>query len=364
MSTIKRDHRFTVTPEHLILDPRISDRAFRLWCRLDRYAGEKVSAYPTRETLAIELDASPSSIDRATKDLIEAGWLRVDERPGTSSNYTLMNAPSKETMKLVEHARAARKEATQPRREAKAALRRKQKATLKVNGSASPQVNGGGFTTGDDPQIVEGFTMGDDPGFITGDDRGFTTGDDQKEATHEGSNKEGLSPSPPSPETLPAADASSEMDEFALIPVEIPQPAAKTPTFEDFYAAYPKKVDRATAERAWNKAVKVASPAMIVAAAVRLAADPNLPMKGSPDWQFVKYPATWLNAGSYADQEPLPPRGGSAQRGPAYSNDSWGTLEERIAHHEASNARSEEEIDRELDVMFAPKPNRRPAVGE
>jgi hypothetical protein len=40
--TITRRRRFAQIPEDLIVDTRLSDRAVRLWCHLDRYAGRDV----------------------------------------------------------------------------------------------------------------------------------------------------------------------------------------------------------------------------------------------------------------------------------------------------------------------------------
>lgn len=77
--------------------------------------------------------------------------------------------------------------------------------------------------------------------------------------------------------------------------------------FEDFYQAYPRRMDRRAAEKAFEKAVKTTSVQVIVAGAIRLAQDPNLPEK-----KYIKYPASWLNAGSW-DDEPMPPRGGRGQ---------------------------------------------------
>jgi hypothetical protein len=66
--------------------------------------------------------------------------------------------------------------------------------------------------------------------------------------------------------------------------------------FSDFYGVYPKRKDRISAERAWNKAIKSgADPAEIVAAAKRYADDIGR------DPQYTKLPATWLNAGAWMD---------------------------------------------------------------
>lgn len=70
--------------------------------------------------------------------------------------------------------------------------------------------------------------------------------------------------------------------------------------FEKFYEAYPRKVGKLEARRAFKK-LKV-DVAVVVAGAVRLANDPNLPPK-----QFVPHPATWLNREGWLD-EPYPVR--------------------------------------------------------
>lgn len=87
--SIRRTSRFTVLPEELICDPRVSDRAMRVWCRLDRYAGANDSAYPSVERLAADLNCSPASIRRATKNLRDTGWLTRRQRRSGSAVYTL-----------------------------------------------------------------------------------------------------------------------------------------------------------------------------------------------------------------------------------------------------------------------------------
>jgi hypothetical protein len=74
-------------------------------------------------------------------------------------------------------------------------------------------------------------------------------------------------------------------------------------TFDAFYVAYPRKVGKEAARKAFAAAIRRGvSGTDIVEGAERYAADPNL-----PDKQFIPYPATWLNAGSWAD-EPQPAR--------------------------------------------------------
>lgn len=88
---------------------------------------------------------------------------------------------------------------------------------------------------------------------------------------------------------------------------ELREPETPVPTFGDFYMAYPRKVGKEAARKAFEKAAKTADPALIVAAARRFSADPNLPEK-----QFIPHPATWLGRGSWDDEE-LPQRAASGQ---------------------------------------------------
>jgi len=66
--------------------------------------------------------------------------------------------------------------------------------------------------------------------------------------------------------------------------------------FAEFWAAYPRKVAKGAAGKAWAKAVKLASPEVIIAAASAYAADPQR----NP--QYTKHPATWLNGQCWSDE--------------------------------------------------------------
>ena len=72
--------------------------------------------------------------------------------------------------------------------------------------------------------------------------------------------------------------------------------------FESFWSHYPKKVDKGAAVRAFKKALKTSPAPEVIEGAKRYAEDPNL-----PDKQFVKNPATWLNAEAW-NNGPLPAR--------------------------------------------------------
>jgi hypothetical protein len=73
------------------------------------------------------------------------------------------------------------------------------------------------------------------------------------------------------------------------------------PAFGEFWGVYPLKKDMRAAWKAWQAALRRgADPAAITAAAKRYAEDP------ARSRAYTKYPATWLNAESYADEEPGP----------------------------------------------------------
>lgn len=71
--------------------------------------------------------------------------------------------------------------------------------------------------------------------------------------------------------------------------------------FDDFWAVVPRKVGKQAARRAWEKAVKLESPQVIVQKMREYRDDPNRVE------EFTKHPSTWLNAGCWED-DPLPPR--------------------------------------------------------
>lgn len=70
--------------------------------------------------------------------------------------------------------------------------------------------------------------------------------------------------------------------------------------FEAFWAAYPKRADKKAAFRAWKRAVKEVSNDELVEAAAAYARDPGR----NPE--YTKNAATWLNAGSWANEPARP----------------------------------------------------------
>jgi DNA-binding transcriptional regulator YhcF (GntR family) len=78
------------------------------------------------------------------------------------------------------------------------------------------------------------------------------------------------------------------------------EPPIETPSFDEFYSAYPRKTARGAAKKAWDK-LPMEDRQRAVEGAQRYANDPNR------DESFTAHPATWLNAERWLD-DPMPLR--------------------------------------------------------
>lgn len=104
-------------------------------------------------------------------------------------------------------------------------------------------------------------------------------------------------------------------------------------SFDAFYDAYPRKVGKSAARRAWGVATKTVPPEVIVSAATRFANDPNLPL----DKNFIPHPSTWLNQGRW-DDEPLPPRVVYSRSKPDRGTDAMHSLHQRYSAETAAES--------------------------
>lgn len=77
-------------------------------------------------------------------------------------------------------------------------------------------------------------------------------------------------------------------------------PPPDDPDFDRFWAAYPKRMEKVDAKRAWQVAIKKTTADVLVAAAAGYAEH----QRGNES-KFIKYPATWLNKECWTDE--LPP---------------------------------------------------------
>lgn len=123
------------------------------------------------------------------------------------------------------------------------------------------------------------------------------------------------SPSPsPSPKENPSASAAphaGENDPRADAQAAAPRrratpkrpPIEHPEAWERFWRLYPRKKDKGTAERAWNKAIRSGIPVQTILDGLEFYV---LDCR-TRDAQYVKYPATWLNARGWQDEpDPQP----------------------------------------------------------
>jgi len=84
-----------------------------------------------------------------------------------------------------------------------------------------------------------------------------------------------------------------------------PQPPVAREGFDKFWAAYPRRIAKGAARKAWDKAIKNgADPDEIIWGARAYASLPRDPADGL---KYVAHPATWLNAERWEDEaEPAP----------------------------------------------------------
>lgn len=104
--------------------------------------------------------------------------------------------------------------------------------------------------------------------------------------------------SPPNPPTRPVPKNNKTSSSTAT-------PSTDAPEFTRFWTAYPRRIGKGQARKAWAKAMKGgADPETVIEAAGRFTAE-----VGGHDPTFIPYPATWLNGerwGDERDPEPKP----------------------------------------------------------
>ena len=86
-------------------------------------------------------------------------------------------------------------------------------------------------------------------------------------------------------------------------PSSRPPPSTSKPSpseFEDWYAAYPRRVGRGKAERAYRQARRTASAETLLAGAKAYAA---LCRAKETEAQYIAHPATWLNGQRWTDED-------------------------------------------------------------
>lgn len=89
--------------------------------------------------------------------------------------------------------------------------------------------------------------------------------------------------------------------------LNMPESAPAATGFDAFWKVYPKKVSKKAAARAYDRALRRHSHDRIMTGVEHLIAS-------GKEWDFIPYPATWLNGERWADyDEPLPGIGGNLE---------------------------------------------------
>jgi hypothetical protein len=83
-----------------------------------------------------------------------------------------------------------------------------------------------------------------------------------------------------------------------IIKIKTPLTPQDQSAFEGFYSAFPKKVGKGSARKAYRNALKRASAEEILAGAKRYAAQ-----RSGQDQQYTAGPAPWLNADRWLDED-------------------------------------------------------------
>lgn len=95
-----------------------------------------------------------------------------------------------------------------------------------------------------------------------------------------------------------------------------PRRATDDSDFDRFWDAYPRKVDKGHARKAWKTAVEKVTPDDLIAAATRFGQTVR-----NTEPRFIAHPSTWLNGERWTDQPATPLRiVGSATGGAFWDN--------------------------------------------
>lgn len=105
-------------------------------------------------------------------------------------------------------------------------------------------------------------------------------------------------------DTPPNSAQCSEVKVLKTPSSTAPRPKADDPAFARFWDAYPRKVGKGEARKAWTKAIKAgADPEQVIAGATRYRDDPKRQRNGP---EYTKHPGPWLNAERWTDQPDTP----------------------------------------------------------
>lgn len=100
--------------------------------------------------------------------------------------------------------------------------------------------------------------------------------------------------------TSSSADADDAPSDPKPKPTRKTKPRTVPPRFDEFWNNYPRRVGKINAEKAFAKAIAEGTDPQLIIDAVRLYAMTC----STREPQFIKHPASWLNAGCWDDDDP------------------------------------------------------------
>jgi len=131
--------------------------------------------------------------------------------------------------------------------------------------------------------------------------------------------------------TLPSSPPSNGFPPSEYINnISPPSLTSPSSSFHQFWSAYPRKVGKGAAQKAYAKAIKKAEPETILA---RLEAWKG--SKGFPEPDYVPHASTWLNAERWLDElvdEPAKPK--TKEEQDAFLQEHYKRMEELWANNE------------------------------
>jgi hypothetical protein len=277
-----------------------------------------------RDELSNRLGRHPRKVDDRLKNAVDAGFLQRVSR-GQKHRHAVYQA----TLSAPDGGRADKSLSTPPGGRAEAASAGSQRAGFKHPEKSLSAPDGG--RTEQNLSAPDGGRTENAP-LYKDHARALTTAD--RNHTHEQDNTPGddavvvqlfdgkAITSLRSKKQTPARKRASE--------------PAREDAFDEFWAAYPRRIAKAAARKAWEKAIKAkADPQIIIAAATRYATDPR---RTESDIKYTPHPATWLNQERWTD-EPTP-----AALSPATTQ--RGGIDQRMTEHAALIAQLAQEYNR------------------
>lgn len=256
-----------------VLDAEVGDPVAKLVLLIlaNRAGDDGWNSFPGQESIATQVEVSLDTIQRKLAALEESGWIIRERRGGygegrAQDRYYLAcpwcpDAPEE----VIERSRERVTERMSERAVKEAEGAKPQRAVLLQNPrGATPQLHGA------TPHLHGGNTAPVRP---------------RNEPSVETSEETSVPPVVPQPPMT------------MVVPI---RPGLELPTSGDsaffaFWQAYPRKIAKGDAYKAWGAAIKLAEPVAIVQAAQRYADDPTR------DPKFTPYPATWLRAERWDD---------------------------------------------------------------